>query len=52
VTCHGIGHSILALSRGGYFPGLLTAPLLLLLAAWLSILQVAGLRSSHPKEQS
>jgi len=49
---NGIGHSVLALSRGGYFPGLLTAPLLLLLAAWLAVLQAAGHQSSHPKEQS
>ena len=49
---NGIGHAALALSRGGYFPGLLTAPLLLLLAAWLAVLQTAGRRSSDPKEQS
>lgn len=35
---NGIGHSVLALSRGGYFPGVATAPLLLLLAAWLAVL--------------
>jgi hypothetical protein len=50
--CNGIGHSVLALSRGGYFPGVLTAPLLLLLAAWMAVLQAADGRSSHPKEQS
>ena len=48
---NGIGHSVLALSRGGYFPGLLTAPLLLLLAAWLAVLQAAGRRYSNPNEQ-
>jgi hypothetical protein len=32
---NGIGHATLALSRGAYFPGALTAPLLLVLAAWL-----------------
>jgi hypothetical protein len=48
---NGIGHSVLALSRGGYFPGLLTAPLLLLLAAWLAVLQAASRRSSNPNEQ-
>ena len=48
---NGIGHSVLALSRGGYFPGLLTAPLLLVLAAWLAVLQAAGRRSSDPNEQ-
>jgi hypothetical protein len=37
---NGIGHSVLAWSRGGYFPGLATAPLLLLLAAWLAFLLV------------
>jgi hypothetical protein len=38
---NGIGHSALALSRGGYFPGLVTSPLLLVLAAWMAVLQVA-----------
>lgn len=36
---NGFGHSALALSRGGYFPGVLTAPLLLLFAGWLALLQ-------------
>ena len=36
---NGIGHSALALSREGYFPGVVTAPLLLLFAAWLAVLQ-------------
>ena len=36
---NGIGHSVLALSRGGYFPGVVTAPLLLLFAGWLTVLQ-------------
>ena len=36
---NGIGRSTLALSRGGYFPGFATAPLLLLFAAWLAVLQ-------------
>jgi hypothetical protein len=36
---NGIGHSALALSRGIYFPGVVTAPLLLLFAGWLAVLQ-------------
>jgi hypothetical protein len=36
---NGIGHSALALSRRGYFPGVATAPLLLLAATWLAVLQ-------------
>ena len=36
---NGIGHSALALSRWGYFPGVATAPLLLLFAAWMAVLQ-------------
>jgi hypothetical protein len=36
---NGIGHSALALARGGYFSGVATAPLLLLFAGWLAILQ-------------
>ena len=37
---NGIGHLALALWTGGYFSGVITAPLLLLLAAWLWVLQV------------
>ena len=37
---NGVGHSILAFSRGGYFPGVATAPLLLVLAVWLAVLLV------------
>ena len=36
---NGAGHIIFALSRGGYFPGAGTAPLLLLFAGWLAVLQ-------------
>jgi hypothetical protein len=36
---NGIGHSANAVARKGYFPGVMTAPLLLLLAAWLAVLQ-------------
>jgi hypothetical protein len=49
---NGIGHSALALSRGGYFPGVMTAPLLLLFAAWMAVLLAPGRPSSLPKEQS
>lgn len=49
---NGISHSALALSRGGYFPGVVTAPLLLLLASWMAVLEAADRRSSHSKEQS
>jgi hypothetical protein len=37
---NGIGHYVLAWSRGGYFPGVATAPLLLVLAVWMAVLQV------------
>jgi hypothetical protein len=33
---NGIGHSVLALSRGGYFPGAATAPVLLGVSAYLA----------------
>jgi hypothetical protein len=36
---NGIGHSSLAIARKGYFPGVVTAPLLLLFAVWLAVLQ-------------
>jgi Protein of unknown function with HXXEE motif len=32
---NGVGHSAMALARGGYFPGVLTAPLLILSALYL-----------------
>lgn len=34
---NGVGHPLLALRAGGYFPGVATAPLLLALAAWLGV---------------
>ena len=34
-----IGHLTIAASRGGYFPGATTAPLLLLFSGWLMVLQ-------------
>ena len=37
---NGLGHSILALRQGGYFPGVITAPLLLLFASWLAVLLI------------
>ncbi len=37
---NGIGHSVLALARGAYFPGVLTAPLLVGLAAVMVALLV------------
>ena len=47
---NGVGHSVLAVSRGGYFPGVATAPLLLLFAGWLAILHTreAGRQSVLP----
>jgi hypothetical protein len=36
---NGIGHLALASSRGSYFPGVVTAPLLLSFAGWLAVLQ-------------
>lgn len=45
---NGLGHSGLALRQGGYFPGLITAPLLLLFASWLAVLQVRCARQGSP----
>jgi hypothetical protein len=41
-----IGHAILALSSGGYFPGAATAPLLLVLSVWLAALLVRDAQRS------
>ena len=37
---NGFGHVALAWWRGGYFPGVATAPLLVLFAVWLTISEV------------
>jgi hypothetical protein len=37
---NGCTHSAMAISRGGYFPGVATAPLLLLFAGWLAMIQL------------
>ena len=37
---NGVLHSSLAISRGGYYPGAVTAPVLFVLAAWLGVLLV------------
>jgi hypothetical protein len=38
VECgNGIGHPVIALLRGGYFPGVVTAPVLLALAIYLAV---------------
>jgi len=36
---NGVSHVTFAFWRGGYFPGVATAPLLLLGAVWLAFLQ-------------
>lgn len=41
---NGLGHGMLALARKGYFPGVATAPLLVVVALWLAIV-LAGRRS-------
>jgi hypothetical protein len=38
---NGITHSVISLSRCGYFPGVATAPFMLLFAGWLSKLSKA-----------
>jgi hypothetical protein len=42
--CNGINHAGIAMARGGYFPGVITAPLLLIAAGWLAVC----LESSRP----
>jgi hypothetical protein len=46
---NGLGHCGLALRQGSYFPGLITAPLLLLFASWLAVLQVRHARRGPPQ---
>lgn len=43
---NGTGHLVLAVGRGGYFPGAATAPLLLGLAAWLGVTLSSAARDS------
>ena len=42
---NGLAHSTMALRRGGYFPGVATAPVLLVLAALL-VVQLSGGRAA------
>ena len=44
---NGIAHSTLAVVRGGYFPGVVTAPLLFALAAFIGLTLVRSSRSSR-----
>jgi len=44
---NGVGHAGLALTRKEYFPGVLTAPFLLLFAGWLLRCMVDGSRDSY-----
>jgi hypothetical protein len=39
-TANGLGHLGLAVMHHGYFPGVVTAPLLLLFAGWVAFLQM------------
>ncbi|HYL38976.1 MAG TPA: HXXEE domain-containing protein [Bryobacteraceae bacterium] len=48
---NGISHSALALWRGGYFPGVATAPLLLLFAGWMAVLQATGVWSRYARSR-
>ena len=44
---NGVGHVLLAIGRKGYFPGVITAPLLLLFAGWLLRCMTAGSREAY-----
>ena len=44
---NGIGHTGLALSSGGYFPGAVTAPVLFIVAAWLAVQLLRSRRSGR-----
>ena len=44
-TINGVGHSLWSLRQGGYTPGVLTAPILLVLALYLGIQSSAAARS-------
>lgn len=44
---NGLGHCGLALREGSYFPGVITAPLLLVFASWLAVLQIRHTSRGH-----
>ncbi len=46
---NGVGHPAIALARGGYFPGVFTAPVLLALSLYLAV-QMVRARSQFPAE--
>ena len=43
---NGVGHTTIALLRGGYFPGVATAPILFVLAAFIATRLLRGRHSS------
>ena len=44
---NGVGHSVIAISRGSYFPGVATAPLLIVLSVYLGY-RLSGSRTMSP----
>ena len=46
---NGIGHPAIALARGGYFPGVLTAPVLLALSLYLALRMTRDLAAPKPE---
>jgi uncharacterized protein with HXXEE motif len=44
---NGVGHAAIALSRGGYFPGVATAPLLIAIAIYLALKLSTTERAAH-----
>ena len=48
---NGIGHTVIALAQGGYFPGVATAPLLIGLALYL-LVKVSGIFPPRAKRRS
>ena len=45
---NGIGHPAIALARGGYFPGVITAPVLLALSIYLALQMTRDLAAPKP----
>lgn len=44
-SINGIAHTVIALAQGAYFPGVATAPLLLVLSTYL-LVRISGIKSS------
>ncbi len=49
-SINGIAHTVIALAQGAYFPGVATAPLLLMLSMYLFVRVTRGVEDHDPRQ--